>query len=119
MKELQQHVKAFIDARPVIKKHDTPRNVMGKIQEETKELEEEVNHVGSFLNSEQVNKVRLEAADVLFYLMTLGNIYQFDLEQALEDKLAINNYRFPAVQFQVGEYEEKYAEQKRKLGEWK
>lgn len=117
MKETQQHIKDFLEKRPIMHAHDSVNNVAGHMKGELDEFLEEYSKEGK--THEDKEKLRMELADVGFYLMTLGNIVDMDVLEAIETKLEINNRRFPAHLFQEGSFDVVYASRKRELGEWR
>ncbi|SKA37917.1 NTP pyrophosphatase, house-cleaning of non-canonical NTPs [Marinactinospora thermotolerans DSM 45154] len=98
---LQELLADFADRRDWEPYH-TPKNLAMALTGEAGELaaefqwltEEESRRVMD--DPAKAEAVRLEMADVLSYLLRLADVLGVDLEQALRDKVAINERRFPA-----------------------
>lgn len=92
--ELQRLVTEFSQRRGWV--HE-PKNLSMSIAIEAAELMEHYQWVdtGQRLSPEQVEQVALESADILWYLLRLAENEGFDLADALKQKLAINEGRFP------------------------
>ncbi|GAB3214085.1 nucleotide pyrophosphohydrolase [Marinactinospora endophytica] len=97
---LQELLADFADRRDWEPYH-TPKNLAMALTGEAGELaaefqwltEEESRRVMD--DPAKAEAVRLEMADVLSYLLRLADVLGVDLEQALRDKVAINERRFP------------------------
>jgi hypothetical protein len=63
-----------------------------------------------------VNEISSEAADVLIFLYAYASEMGFNLDEAVKTKLALNQARYPAKDFQSGDYQEKRTKCKQ---EWK
>ena len=74
MLELQKLVGEFLAERPTMAKNNTPREVFDLLREEINEAEAEI---------ENPEAMASELADILFFTMTIANIYGIDLEQAI------------------------------------
>lgn len=98
---IRQTVDRFITERNWQAKQ-TPKNVAGSVSIEASELYE----VFQWADNDEVNerlkdptfkdKVRMEAADVLFYLVDLANACDFDLTEAFAEKLKLLEIKYPA-----------------------
>ena len=95
MKEYQQMVRNFLDDRPVMRKNNTHKRVVELLHGEV----DEVRGAGP-------EELAWELADVVFFVMTLANMHDIDLGEALREKTAFNLSRFPSSDFQEGDYSE-------------
>lgn len=83
--------------------HHAPKNLAMAIAGEAGELAAEFRWLtieGSRreqLTTAQFADIRLEMADVLIFLLRLGDVLDVDLAAAVRDKLALNEIRFPTV----------------------
>lgn len=79
----------------------TPKNLAMALCGEAGELAAELQWLtpeeSASLGEEQREAVRLEAADVAIYLLRLCDVLDIDLAQAVRDKVAVNESRFPRV----------------------
>lgn len=115
---IQRRVGRFVEERPVMRDHDLPERVVALMRGEIDELLDEMQWGKREPTPEEIEKVRLELADVVWYCMSLGNLLGFDVEQAVKDKIVINERRFPSHLFQGdGDFETIYQARKRELGE--
>ena len=98
--DLTAETRAFAIARDWVQFH-TPKNLAMAIAGEAGELAAEFQWLtaeeaaGDMLSKEQMIAIRLEMADVLIYLLRLGDVLQVDLAEAVREKLLINEVRFP------------------------
>ncbi len=80
-------------------KYHAPKNVASALIVEAGELLEHFQWMteeeSRNLSPEKLAEVRGEMADVLLYLVQLGNVLGIDVVAAGRDKLAINARRFP------------------------
>ena len=97
--ELQRRVAAFAAARDWDPFH-SPKNLAMALSVEASELLEEFQWLteeqSRSLDAERRERVRLEMADVLIYLLRLAGKLDVDLPQAATDKLALNEQKYPA-----------------------
>jgi len=97
--ELQRRVAAFAAARDWDQFH-SPKNLAMALSVEASELLEEFQWLteeqSRSLDSERRERVRLEMADVLIYLLRLADKLDVDLPRAATDKLALNELKYPA-----------------------
>jgi len=97
--ELQRRVAAFAAARDWDQFH-SPKNLAMALSVEASELLEEFQWLtedqSRSLDAERRERVRLEMADVLIYLLRLAHKLDVDLSQAASDKLALNELKYPA-----------------------
>jgi dCTP diphosphatase len=97
--ELQRRLAAFAAARDWDQFH-SPKNLAMALSVEASELLEEFQWLteeqSSTLDAERRERVRLEMADVLIYLVRLADKLGVDLMRAAHDKLALNEHKYPA-----------------------
>ena len=97
--ELQRRVSAFAAARDWDQFH-SPKNLAMALSVEASELLEEFQWLteeqSRSLDAERRERVRLEMADVLIYLLRLAGKLDVDLLRAATDKLALNELKYPA-----------------------
>jgi dCTP diphosphatase len=103
--DLRQRVATFIAARDWEQFH-TPKNLSAAIAIEAAELME---HFQWLTGDETAAAIRNEAkraavadelADVLIYALSLANVLNVDVSEAMLDKLKRNESRFPADEWQ-------------------
>lgn len=79
--------------------YHTPKNLAMALCAEAGELAAELQWLteaeSESCSVERRARIRLEAADVAMYLVRLANRMGFDLEEAVLEKLAMNEARFP------------------------
>ena len=96
---LQRSVAAFAAARDWDQFH-SPKNLAMALSVEASELLEEFQWLteqqSQALDAERLERVRLEMADVLIYLLRLADKLDVDLPRAATDKLALNEQKYPA-----------------------
>jgi dCTP diphosphatase len=97
--ELQRRLAAFAAARDWDQFH-SPKNLAMALSVEASELLEEFQWLteqqSGSLDAERRERVRLEMADVLIYLLRLAAKLDVDLLRAAHDKLALNEQKYPA-----------------------
>jgi len=97
--ELQRRVAAFAAARDWDQFH-SPKKLTMALSVEASELLEEFQWLteeqSRSLDPERRERVRLEMADVLIYLLRLAGKLDVDLLDAATDKLALNEQKYPA-----------------------
>lgn len=97
--ELQRRVAAFAAERDWDPFH-SPKNLAMALSVEASELLEEFQWLteeqSRSLDAERRERVRLEMADVLIYLLRLADKLGVDLPRAAADKLAVNEQKYPA-----------------------
>ena len=97
--ELQRRVAAFAAARDWDQFH-APKNLAIALSVEASELLEEFQWLtedqSRSLDAERRERVRLEMADVLIYLLRLADKLNVDLPQAALEKIALNEQKYPA-----------------------
>lgn len=114
---VQEQNDRFLKERPIMKAHDTPERIVGFLRQELEEMLVEMQWGEREPTIGEVEKVKYEIADVVIYTLTLSSLLGFDLIKAVEEKLAINEKRFPAEMFKEGNFEEIYLARKIELSE--
>jgi NTP pyrophosphatase (non-canonical NTP hydrolase) len=99
LKMLQQRLAAFAAARDWDQFH-SPKNLAMALSVEAAELVEEFQWLteeqSRQLDAERRERVRLEVADVFIYLLRLADKLGVDVMRAAEDKIALNEQKYPA-----------------------
>src|SRR3954447_21975005 len=97
--ELQRRVAAVFAGRDWDPFH-SPKNLAMALSVEASELLEEFQWLteqqSRSLDPERLERVRLEMADVLIYLLRLADKLAVDLPRAAADKLVLNEQKYPA-----------------------
>ena len=97
--ELTEETREFARRRDWTAVH-TPKNLSMAVASEAGELVAELRWLSDEasrrenLTAQKREAIRLEMADVLIFLLRLGDVLEVDLAQAARDKLAINETRF-------------------------
>ena len=98
--ELQQRLREFADARDWEKYH-SPKNLVMAMSVEMAELMEHFQWMTEQqslnLDTKTREKVALEMADVLIYLVRMADRCGVDLDHAVEKKLVLNSQKYPVV----------------------
>ena len=96
---IQKKLEAFARERDWEQFH-SPKNLAMALVAEAGELVEQFQWLteaqSADLTPEKLEAVRLEMADVFIYLARLADVLGVDLLAAADDKLAINERRYPA-----------------------
>jgi NTP pyrophosphatase (non-canonical NTP hydrolase) len=99
LRALQQRLAAFAAARDWDQFH-SPKNLAMALSVEAAELVEEFQWLteeqSRRLDTERRERVRLELADVFIYLLRVADKLGVDLLQAADDKIALNERKYPA-----------------------
>jgi dCTP diphosphatase len=99
LRALQQRLAAFAAARDWDQFH-SPKNLAMALSVEAAELVEEFQWLteeqSRSLDAERRERVRLELADVLIYLLRIADKLDVDLMRAAGDKIAHNERKYPA-----------------------
>ena len=99
LRALQQRVAAFAAERDWEPFH-SPKNLAMALSVEAAELVEEFQWLteeqSRALDAERRERVRLELADVFIYLLRLADRLDVDLLRAADDKIALNERKYPA-----------------------
>lgn len=96
---LQQQLREFASARDWDQFH-SPKNLSMALSVEVAELLEHFQWLteqqSAHLDADRLANVRLEAADVFIYLLRLADKLGIDLVRAAQDKIALNEQKYPA-----------------------
>jgi NTP pyrophosphatase (non-canonical NTP hydrolase) len=99
LRALQLRLAAFAAARDWEQFH-SPKNLAMALSVEVAELVEEFQWLSEpesqLLDAERRERVRLELADVFIYLLRLADRLDVDLMRAADDKIALNERKYPA-----------------------
>jgi len=99
LRALQQRLAAFAAARDWEQFH-SPKNLAMALSVEAAELVEEFQWLteaeSKALDAERRERVRLELADVFIYLLRLADRLDVDLMRAADDKIVLNERKYPA-----------------------
>lgn len=97
--ELRDLIRAFTLERDWDQFH-TPKNLAMALTVEVAELLEHFQWLNSGmaqeLKEETLLQVKHEVADVLIYLIRFADKMEIDLDQAVREKLVLNNEKYPA-----------------------
>lgn len=103
MTDINEHIEVirkFAEARDWGQFH-TPKNLVMAITGEAGELAAEFQWLTpeESLNLSEVQKTQVasEMADVAIYLLLLSEVLAVDLNQAISNKIELNNKRFPEI----------------------
>lgn len=98
IKDLQNEVKVFRDER-AWKQFHTPKNLAMALSVEASELAELFlwdDNEASFVTAKSKNEhLQEEMADVLIYLLSMADVLNIDLSNAVLDKLNKNRKKYP------------------------
>lgn len=94
MDNLSKSVAQFVKDREWSKYH-TPKNLVMSIAIEAAELMENY----QWADTEDLQAVTEEVADVVIYCIALCNVLGIDLEQAVLEKIAKNGIKYPVEKF--------------------
>ena len=99
LRALQLRLAAFAAARDWEQFH-SPKNLAMALSVEAAEVVEEFQWLteaeSKALDVERRERVRLELADVFIYLLRLADRLDVDLMRAADDKVALNERKYPA-----------------------
>ena len=99
--DLRARVRAFVDEREWEQFH-SPKNLSMSIAIEASELMAEFQWLTETQSRAAVadeahrQRVRHELADVIIYCLSLANVMDVDLSQAVIEKLALSAHKYPA-----------------------
>ena len=101
---LNAEVREFCEAREWGQYHAPKELAIGLVTESSELVEEfrfkdEAEQVELLQESERRADVEDEVADVLFFLLRFADLYDVDLEAALERKLEKNRQRYPEDEY--------------------
>jgi len=98
IENIQQRLAKFADERNWNKYH-TPKNLSMALAGEVGELTEVFQWLTEdeslALSKKQLDEVREEVADIAIYLIRICAILNIDLNKAVEDKIALNEKKYP------------------------
>ena len=98
MEDIKLKLQEFVQERDWSQFH-SPKNLAMALSVEVSEILEELQWLteeqSRNLPKEKVEKIRLEMADVFIYLIMLADKYDIDLIKAAEDKIKINEKKYP------------------------
>lgn len=101
LEELKSRIRAFAKARDWEKFH-TPKNLAMALVVESAELLENFQWLtedeSQSLSVDKRQAISHEMADVMIYLARLADIMDIDLDESINEKLAINEAKYPADQ---------------------
>lgn len=98
--DASQKVRTFCDARNWRKFHNPKELSIGLVTESSELLElfrfQSSEQMDAMLDDTQTRQhIGDELADILFFLLRFADLYNFDLNEALECKLRKNEARYP------------------------
>jgi dCTP diphosphatase len=93
LKDLQKAVVKFRDDRDWKQFHDNPKNLAQALASEVGEL----NDLYLWNRQPKISEVELEMADILIYLLSMADILDVDLADAVYFKLRINEAKYPVL----------------------
>ena len=100
IENLTELIRSFAEKRDWGKFH-TPKNLAMAITGEAGELASEFQWLSNdevlSLSKQDLDNVRLEIADVGIYLIRLCDVLNISLSDAIKEKLALNEKRFPEL----------------------
>jgi NTP pyrophosphatase (non-canonical NTP hydrolase) len=100
IENLAELIRTFAEKRDWGKFH-TPKNLAMAITGEAGELASEFQWLSNeevlLLSKQDLDNVRLEIADVGIYLIRLCDVLNISLSDAIKEKLALNEKRFPEL----------------------
>jgi NTP pyrophosphatase (non-canonical NTP hydrolase) len=94
--EMEAKVKKFVDDRSWSKYH-RPKDIAIALSIEASELLEIFQWSGNNerLDKETIDRIRFETADTAIYALSMANACGFDLGEAIEEKMALNERKYP------------------------
>lgn len=117
MKEAQTAVSDFLRERPTMREHDSIPHVALKLKEEVDEMLAEYQWGEREPTEDEIHKFSRELADVVIYCLGIGDLMGIDVQDAVLEKVAFNQTRFPKELLQSGNFEQAYMQRKIELGE--
>jgi len=96
-KSLGERISDFVKERSWSKYHN-PRDVAIALSVEAAELLEIFQWKGSEsdVDDAEISRIRMETADIVIYALCMANACGFDLNEAVFDKIEINEEKYPA-----------------------
>ena len=107
IERLNQEVREFCEERNWTQYH-TPKDLAIGLSTESNELlelfrfEDQAGQDDVLTDPESKTDVEDELADILFFILRFADLYDIDLEAALEAKLEKNRERYPKDEYQSG-----------------
>lgn len=107
VKDLKEKVSVFVKKREWERFHN-PKDLAESICIEAAELLQIFQWISKkealeYRTKSEKKKIGEELADVLIYLLSLSNVMELDISQAIEDKIEKNERKYP-----VGKYKGKF-----------
>jgi NTP pyrophosphatase (non-canonical NTP hydrolase) len=104
LKELQQQVQKFCEARDWDQYHNAKELAIGAVTEASELLEHfrfqsQAQVQGKLSQAESREAIGDELADVLFFLLRFAQLYDFDLDDCLAHKIVKNAKKYPVGKF--------------------
>lgn len=95
--EMGAKVKMFVDERSWGKYHK-PKDIAIALSVEASELLELFQWSGNSerIDKDVMDKIRFETADAVIYALSMANACGFDLGEAVSEKIALNEKKYPA-----------------------
>ena len=106
MEQLNQEVREFCEERNWTQFH-TPKDLAIGLSTESNELlelfrfKDQDDQDAVLADSDKMADIEDELADILFFTLRFADLYDVDLEAALENKLEKNRERYPKEQYQA------------------
>lgn len=96
IRELATAVDEFVTRRDW-KKYHRPKDVAMALSVEASELLELFlwKDARKDLSDDELKRIRMEVADVAIYAISLANVCKFDLGEAVLEKVALNETKYP------------------------
>lgn len=94
VEDLQEMVTDFRDERDW-KKYHNPRDLSISISIESAELLELFQWDNRFPDDVKRSRIEEEVADIFIYLLSLADVADIDLEEAVKRKIKINEEKYP------------------------
>lgn len=98
MRKEQDMVRDFTDDRPTMKENNQSTDRMIEL------LQQEMDEIKEVLDDPE--HLARELVDSIFFIMTIANLKDIDLESEFREKVAYNMVRYEARFFQDGDYDE-------------
>ncbi len=115
--EIEQRLIQFLHERPAMKAYDTPHRLIELLVHEAEEARQELWEDGQPPTPEHLAKLKYELADIAIYLVTLSASLGIDIGETIQEKIDLNEQRFPKELFQDGDFQTIYAARKKDLRE--
>ena len=89
----------WLKDRPIMESNNSFESIVSLLRGEVDEL------VEAHPNGDNY-EIEQELADVFIFAFTLANILKVDVETVVKEKMGYNQARYPAFEFQEGDYTE-------------